>query len=172
MRNKFLTVVLVLVVLLSVAVTARGEITLDSVLVQINSSGRNDFGYFRTQISLTYNVPKTRVNYYYTSLRMAPADIYMTMELASICRVQPERVVTVYRVNRGRGWGYIARQFGIKPGSKEFKRLMDRGNSMHQKLKNKKSKTPKVYNMYNVYGDDEDNDENVKVNDYRDPRNR
>ncbi|HEX3048507.1 MAG TPA: hypothetical protein VHY08_27405 [Bacillota bacterium] len=171
MRNKFLTVILVFVVLLSVAVTAQGEFSLDSVLVQINSSGRNDFGYFRTQISLTYNVPQTRVNYYYTSLRMAPADIYMTMELASICRVQPERVVTVYRVHRSRGWGYIAREFGVKPGSREYRRLMDRGNSMHQKMKNKKSKGPKVYNIYNVYDDDE-NDESVKVNDYRDQRNR
>lgn len=165
MRNKLLTVVLAMLVLLSSAVTARGEIALESVLVQINSSGRNDFSYFRTQMSLTYNIPRTRVDYYYTSLRMTPADIYMTMELAAICRIQPVRVVEVYRIHRGRGWGYMARRFGIKPGSRDFKRLMDRGNSFHQKMKYKKTKRPPIYNVYS-------DDENEEVRDYRDPRNK
>jgi hypothetical protein len=167
MRNKLLTVVLVMSVLLSVAVTAQGAISLDSVLIQINSSGRNDFSYFRTQVSLTYNIPVSRVDYYYSKYRMAPADIYMTMELAAICRVQPIRVIEVYRVHRGRGWGVIARQFGIKPGSREYKRLMDRGNSFHQKMKHKKTKQPPIYN---VWSDDGKGSEEVR--DYRDPRNK
>ncbi|MCL6590077.1 MAG: hypothetical protein K6U80_09015 [Firmicutes bacterium] len=165
MHNKLLTVIFAMMVLFSAAVTAHGAVTLESVLVQINSSGRNNFSYFRTQISLTYNIPVSQVDYYYISLRMAPADIYMTLELAAICRIQPVRVIEVYRIHRGRGWGYIARQLGIKPGSREFKRLMDRGNSFHQKTKNKKSKTPPVYNVYS-------SDDYEEARDYRDPRNK
>lgn len=138
MKVKLLTVVFVFIALLSVTFTAKGNITLESVLVKINSSARSDFGLFRTQISLNFNIPEKRVDYYYTSLRMVPADIYMVAQLSIISRAPVERVVEVYRVNKSKGWGYIARQLGIKPGSKEFMRLKDKANDFHGKIKHKK----------------------------------
>jgi hypothetical protein len=135
LRIKLLTVMLVGIALFSIAFTANGQISLDSILVDINSSGRSDFGMFRTQSSLSYSIPETRVEYYYTSLRMAPADIYMAAELSYVARVPVERVVQVYRIHKNRGWGYIAREIGIRPGSREFMRLKDKAYNFHGKMK-------------------------------------
>ena len=131
---------LVGIALFSIAFAANGGISLDSVLVEINSTARSDFGTFRTQLSLTYNIPVMRVEYYYTTYRMAPADIYMAAEVSFIARVPVERVVRVYRVHRQRGWGYIAGEFGIKPGSREFMRIKDKAYDFHGKIKHKNKK--------------------------------
>jgi hypothetical protein len=137
LKNKLVTVMLICIALFSIAYAAQGSITLESALIQINSSARSDFGLFRTQISLSYNIPEKQVAYFYTSLRMAPADIYMAVELSRISRIPVERVVEVYRVHKRRGWGYIAQQMGIKPGSREFMRLKDKAYNFHGKIKHR-----------------------------------
>jgi cobalamin biosynthesis protein CbiG len=51
---------------------------------------------------------------------MEPADVYMTLELAEIANTSVDDIVSVYKANRGKGWGVIAKELGIKPGSDEF----------------------------------------------------
>jgi hypothetical protein len=68
---------------------------------------------------------------------MEPADIYMTVELAMISGTPVDRVVEIYRVNQGKGWGVIAKQLGIKPGSAAFKALKNKAVDHATKLKNK-----------------------------------
>jgi hypothetical protein len=35
----------------------------------------------------------------------------------------PETVVQTYQTHKGKGWGVIAKELGIKPGSREFHAL-------------------------------------------------
>lgn len=51
------------------------------------------------------------------------ADAYMVMRLAEMSHHQVEYVAARYRQNKHRGWGVLAKQLGIKPGSREFHAL-------------------------------------------------
>lgn len=52
-----------------------------------------------------------------------PADAFMCLQLGQMLGLPPERVLTTYQQNRGKGWGVVAQSLGIKPGSPEFHAL-------------------------------------------------
>ena len=78
---------------------------------------------------LSYNVSQRKLDYMFTNIRMAPADIYLSLEIARVRRIPVDRVITVYRSHHSNGWGAIAKELGIKPGSVEFHQLKRNGNS-------------------------------------------
>jgi hypothetical protein len=47
----------------------------------------------------------------------------MVFQLGQMARTQPEKVMQVYTPNKKKGWGAIAKELGIKPGSAEFHAL-------------------------------------------------
>jgi hypothetical protein len=53
----------------------------------------------------------------------APADAFMVFQLGHMAHRPPETVVRTYQSQRGKGWGVIAKELGIKPGSREFHAL-------------------------------------------------
>jgi hypothetical protein len=57
---------------------------------------------------------------------MAPGDIYMAAEISNIIHKPIETVSETYTKNKDKGWGQIAKELGIKPGSKEFHEMKDR----------------------------------------------
>jgi hypothetical protein len=63
--------------------------------------------------------------------------MYFALELALAIGKPIEEVVSTYEKNRDKGWGYIAQQMGIKPGSPEF-------HALKGKSKTKKEKTSKA----------------------------
>jgi hypothetical protein len=139
-RNSGFKFILICIAVFLITFTVFAELSLDSALLQINTSGRSDYGYFRTQMTLSFNISTQRVDYFHTTLRMGPGDIFMVFEVASICGISVDRVVKVYGVQKKNGWGAIARQLGIKPGSAQFKLLKSRANGFNGKLKIKKNK--------------------------------
>ena len=50
-------------------------------------------------------------------------DVFMACNIAAIIGRPCRYVVEAYERDRGHGWGNIAKQMGIKPGSPEFHRL-------------------------------------------------
>ena len=52
-----------------------------------------------------------------------PADAYMVLRLAEMSRQPTDYVMTQYRSTGNKGWGVVAKNLGIKPGSKEFHAL-------------------------------------------------
>ena len=52
-----------------------------------------------------------------------PADAFMVFQLGQMTNKEPETVLESYKHNRGKGWGVIAQELGIKPGSSEFHAL-------------------------------------------------
>jgi hypothetical protein len=54
---------------------------------------------------------------------MEPAEIYLALELSFLSGKPLGTVLNIYKNNRGRGWGVVARTLGIKPGSEAFKQL-------------------------------------------------
>ena len=100
-----------------------GSAQLDTDLNSINTSAKLDFGKFKADIKLSYNTSEKKINYMSTTIKMQPADIYMAFEISKITRKPIDDVIVVYKNNKSKGWGYMAKQLGIKPGSAEFHAL-------------------------------------------------
>lgn len=100
-----------------------GSFQIDGDLNQINVSAHADFGKFSADMSAGYNISEKKINYYHAELNMEPADIYFALEMAKVSRRPIEEVVEVYKIRKSQGWGEIAKELGIKPGSPEFHAL-------------------------------------------------
>jgi len=116
-----------------------GDNDLDQSLIAIDANARLDFGVFRSDISVGYNVTEKKIDYLSAEIGMSAGDIFMTVELAKITHRGIDQVVEVYNVHKGKGWGVIAKELGIKPGSPEFHALKDHA-------KNNGNKTGKYNN--------------------------
>ena len=112
-------VVLALALLLSAPTSA---MELDSFLGEINVTAKADLGGFRADLSVTFGVSSHEVDGLFKVFD-SPADVYMTLRIGEVAKVPTDRVVTEYRTNKSQGWGVIAKNLGIKPGSPEFHAL-------------------------------------------------
>ncbi len=95
---------------------------LDGFLSGLNQQAnvdRNDYG---LKLSAQFGVPLPQVHSILRSVQ-SPADAFMCLQLGRMTNMHPERVLQTYNQNRGKGWGVIAKDLGIKPGSPEFHAL-------------------------------------------------
>lgn len=51
------------------------------------------------------------------------ADAFMVLQIGRWTGLSRDRIMNQYRANKGQGWGVIAKDLGIKPGSAEFHAL-------------------------------------------------
>lgn len=114
-----------------------GSFKLDSELNSINVSARADFGKFKAEMGVNYNISEQRIEHFHAELHMEPAEIYFALEMSRISGRPVDDVIEIYKKNKGLGWGEIAKQMGIKPGSPEFHQLK---NSVKNKSVKEKSK--------------------------------
>ena len=91
------------------------EIFLDDISIH---AGSNRAG-FAADLSMHFGVPRSRVYYVMDTVR-SPADTFMILELCRMTRRPPEYVMRTYHRHHHRGWGVMARELGIRPGSREF----------------------------------------------------
>ena len=121
-----------------------GSAELDITLEQINLQAKADLGTYTAELSLTYNLRADSITYLLTEAKMEPVEVYLTAELAGLSQKPVEEVIKVYQANRDKGWGQIARQLGIKPGSEAFKQLKNRSSERLGRMKSKtKAAAPK-----------------------------
>ncbi len=101
-----------------------GDVEMDNVLKDINVKAQADINLFKQDISLKFEIAKTKVESLLNI--MAPGDVYMAAEVSNIIHKPIETVSETYTKNKGKGWGEIAKELGIKPGSKEFHEMKAR----------------------------------------------
>jgi hypothetical protein len=95
---------------------------LDGFLSHVNVQARADLPGFSATVSAQFGVPVPQVQAILAMVE-TPADAFMVFQLGQMAHKQPESVLQTYRSHKGKGWGVIAKQLGIKPGSKEFHAL-------------------------------------------------
>lgn len=95
---------------------------LEGFLSNLNLQARADLNGFSAKISVQFGTPEVQVRAMLSAVS-DPADAFMVYQLGRMTRTPPEKVLQVYRSNKGRGWGVIAKELGIKPGSPEFHAL-------------------------------------------------
>lgn len=95
---------------------------LDGFLSNLNVQARADREGFSARVSAQFGVPDAQVRVVMSSVP-TPADAYMVFQLGQMTRQPHDRVLGAYKANRGKGWGVVAKELGIKPGSPEFHAL-------------------------------------------------
>jgi hypothetical protein len=121
-------------------VPSTGDPTLDAVLDTINLLFRDEPEYYVEEIVYDTGVPVVYVEEYIVERRYAPGDVWMIAELSQQSGKSFEHVARTFDANRGRGWGAIAKEIGIKPGSPQFHALKNDATGLVTRVKNKPGK--------------------------------
>jgi hypothetical protein len=117
MMKRFLLLTLLLSLVTPLTVFAGG---LEDFLSHVNVQARVDLPGFSAKISNQFGVPQVQVQAVLRSVR-EPADAFMVFQLGQMTGRAPEQIMAVY--NPAKGWGVIAKELGIKPGSADFHAL-------------------------------------------------
>jgi len=147
-RIAFLTLSFILCANINAQVSFKtGNIELESDLNKINAKAKLDFGAFKSEMSVSYDISEKKIDHMNVELKMEPAEIYLACEISKISRRPINDVIESYKINKSKGWGHIAKQMGIKPGSPEFHQLKassySQSGGKHEKGKGKGKGKPK-----------------------------
>lgn len=99
-----------------------GDTELDASLKVVNTDGNKDLSAFKLNLTQSFSVPMPKVEAAF-KVGMTPGDALMAFQISSITRRPIEDVITVYKKSKSKGWGAMAKEMGIKPGSAEFHAL-------------------------------------------------
>lgn len=95
-----------------------GDLEMDNLLTDIHNEAIKDIKTFHNNVVSTFNLVGSKVD---AALKiLAPGDVYMAAQLSASINKPFEEVVKTYEANKSKGWGAIAKEMGIKPGSPEF----------------------------------------------------
>jgi hypothetical protein len=95
---------------------------LDDFIRRVNQQAKEDITRFNAKLSAQFGVPVPQVDAILKRVA-APADAFMVLQLSLMSKNKPETVLQTYTKHRDKGWGVIAKELGIKPGSSEFHAL-------------------------------------------------
>jgi len=123
---KNLILALCLILLASTATYAQyntGDSQLNVTLAKIDGDAKLNFSIFKSDISAQYSVAEKKIDSWFVEFGMKGGEIYLVVQIAKITKRPVDDVVKVYQANKTKGWGAIAKELGIKPGSAEFHAL-------------------------------------------------
>ena len=128
--KKFLTVVAGLIFLgllvqsaTSVQQSRTGDRRLNTLLGKIDARAEAEPDVFFQQLSQRHDIPEQEIRQAKERNGLGYGDIYMATALSRISKKPVGTVAEDFRKNPGRGWGVMAMNLGIKPGSPEFKQM-------------------------------------------------
>ena len=103
--------------------TTTGDRKLNSLLGKINQLAKADREGFIRQLSQKHNVPEEEIRQAKERYGLSDGDTFMATVLSKIFKKSVGVVAEEYKKNQGQGWGVMAMNMGIKPGSPEFKQM-------------------------------------------------
>lgn len=95
---------------------------LASFLSELNTQAQEDLNNYTEKLGNQFGIPLLQVQDIINIVEN-PANAFMVLQLGQMANKQPEAVLETYKNNKGKGWGVIAQELGIKPGSDEFHAL-------------------------------------------------
>ncbi|QIL21597.1 hypothetical protein [Thermomonas sp. HDW16] len=100
-----------------------GDVWVDTQLADMNRYGSQYRDPFIDEMVRYRGAPRDLVTDLLVNRRWAPGDVYYACTIAQIIGRPCGYVTDYWQENHGQGWGVVAKQMGIKPGSAEFHRL-------------------------------------------------
>lgn len=108
-----------------------GDLEMDNLLTEVHNQALKDINAFTNDVVTSFNVVNSHV---VAALKiLAPGDVYMAAQLSLSINKPFNEVVQTYQANKSKGWGVIAKEMGIKPGSAEFHAMKNSMKSKHGK---------------------------------------
>ena len=108
-----------------------GDVEMDGFLKDVSTKAKENINNFVNDAVQTFNIAKDKVEGLVKI--MDPGDVFMTLQTAQVVNKPVEEVKEAYMKAKDKGWGQIAKDLGIKPGSAEF-------HALKNKMKDKKEK--------------------------------
>ena len=98
---------------------------------------------FKAKLETRFNIGGAEVNAVLSTVDNS-ADAYILFRLGEMSDQPTQEIIRKYKSGNRKGWGVLAKNLGIKPGSKEFKALKN-GEEFKEiqythKIKNKEKK--------------------------------
>jgi len=113
----------VLIILFCIVIpTVNAHADLNIFLSNLNINAKDNMDGYAVKLSSQFNIPLPQVQVILKTVAF-PADGFMCFQLSLMTGIKLERVVEIYHNNKSKGWGAIAKELGIKPGSPEFHRI-------------------------------------------------
>ena len=103
-----------------------GDVELDESMNDMNVKAKADLPLFKKNLSIEFNIGEQKIDKMLKD-QISPADIFMILQVAGIIKKDPDLVINTYNTHKSKGWGAIAKELGIKPGSPEFHALKGKG---------------------------------------------
>jgi len=122
MRSSLTCTRVLVLALILIGPSAASAAALEDFLDEVEIRASKDLGSFKADLSLTFGVSEGKVNGMFELMSKA-SDVYMCLRVGEVANQPIDRVMQEYRLHRGQGWGVIAKNLGIKPGSDEFHAL-------------------------------------------------
>lgn len=105
-----------------------GDASLEAELNLLNDEAKKDLTSFKDKIVSDFGVTKQTVQDLLDKA-LEPAEIILSGRIADITGKSMNDVVSSYEKNKDKGWGQVAKDMGIKPGSPEFHALKGKSNN-------------------------------------------
>lgn len=116
-----------------------GDLNFDVSLEKINAEAKKNITNFIKNATKAFQVTESKIQAMLKEQKMEPADIYMALTLSQQLNHDLDDVIKQYQIDKKKGWGVIAKNLGIKPGSPEFHRLK-RETKRHSEQDKKKQR--------------------------------
>lgn len=100
-----------------------GDRDFDTQVAAVNGLVTGDLEGFVNDMVSIYGAPRSQVQELVIERHYPPDYVWMAAASAQQLNQPWEQVFPVFEQNRGRGWGVIAKELGIKPGSPAFHAL-------------------------------------------------
>ena len=105
-----------------------GSAELDKELNDINNSAKSDLSKYKSDLGNLFHVGVSEVEKVLSAVT-EPAEAHLAFKISQITSKPVDQVLKSYSVNKDKGWGAIAKDLGIKPGSPEFHALKGKSKS-------------------------------------------
>jgi hypothetical protein len=119
MKKTFFAVTLFFI-LAGLASLAQAD--LNVFLNDLNHQAATDRYSYNTRLSNQFGIPLSRTESIVRSVD-SPAHAFMLLQLGVMSGRPFDTIFNIYQRDRKKGWGAMAQQLGIKPGSPEFHAL-------------------------------------------------
>ncbi|MGE5839992.1 MAG: hypothetical protein ACM34H_08645 [Deltaproteobacteria bacterium] len=120
-----------------------GDKDLDVVLSNLDVEAGVHVDAFVSELSISYAIPKVQIEDLVYKARMPFGDVFVSVWLASSVKKPLSVVVKEYDMNKDQGWGAMAKNLGVKPGSDAFHSLK-KDSSVELDLAQKRNKENKT----------------------------
>jgi len=131
MEDFFMKKLLVFVSFLIVNLVYSDEFT--SFISSLNIEAKTDINLYKTNISVDFDISINTIDMVIKQTD-SPGDAYVIIKISEATDKPIDVVLASYKKNKGKGWGAISQEMGIKPGSDQFQELKKKGS---KKNKNK-----------------------------------